>query len=69
MIRDAKLCVNCRKEISQLVLLSSLYSHTDLTIEDASVINGNSPPILENDILMEGADIFANPSTSKFEKF
>ena len=50
---DAKLCVNCRKEISQLALLSSLYSHTDPTIEDASVINDSSPPILENDILME----------------
>ena len=42
---DAKLCVNCRKEISQLALLSSLYSHTDPTIEDASVINDNSLPI------------------------
>ena len=46
-------CVNCGKEISQLALLSSLLSHTDPTIEDASVINDNSLSILENDILME----------------
>ena len=46
-----------------------MYSHTDTTIEDASEINDNSPPILENDILMEDDDIFADPSTSKFEKF
>ena len=39
---DAKLCVNCRKEISQLTLLSSLYSHTDPTIEDTSVINSDN---------------------------
>ena len=49
-------------------MLSSLYSHTDPTIEDASVINDNSPPILENEILMEDDDIFAYPSSSKFEK-
>ena len=66
---DAKLYVNCRREISQLALLSCLYSHTDPTIEDALVINDNSPPILENDILMEDDNIFADPSTSKFEKF
>ena len=46
-----------------------MYSHTDRTIKDASAINDNSPPILENDILMEDDDIFADPSTSKFEKF
>ena len=56
---DAKLCINCRKGISQLALLS-LYSHTDPTIEDTSVINDNSPPILENDILMEDDNIFAD---------
>ena len=44
------------------------YSHTDPAIEDALVINDNSLPILENDILMEDDDIFADPSTSKFEK-
>ena len=60
---DAKLSVNCRKGISQLALLSFLY-----TIEDASVINDNSPPILEKDILMEDDNIFDDPSTSKFEK-
>ena len=49
-------------------MLSSFYSHTDPTIKDALVINDNSPPILENDILMEEDDIFADPSTSKFEK-
>ena len=49
-------------------MLSSLYSHTDPTIKDASVINDNSLPIFENDILMEDDDIFADPSTSKFEK-
>ena len=65
---DAKLCVNCRKEISQFALPCSLYSHTDPTIEDASVINDNSSPILGKDNLMEDEDIFANPSTSKFEK-
>ena len=64
----AKLCGNCRKEISQLALLSSLYSHNDPIIEDASVINNNSPPIPENDILMEEDEIFADPSTSEFEK-
>ena len=45
-----------------------MYSHTDPTIEDASVINDDSPPILENDILTEDDDIFADPSISKFEK-
>ena len=49
-------------------MLSSLYSHTDPTIEDASVINDILPPILEDDILLEDEDIFADPSTSKFEK-
>ena len=49
-------------------MLSSLHSHTDPTIEDALVINDNSPPSLENDILMEDDDIFADPSTSKFKK-
>ena len=65
---DAKLYVNWRNQISQLALLSSLYYHTDPTFEDASVINDNSTPILENDILMEDDDVFADPSTSKFEK-
>ena len=43
-----------------VVRLSLLFS--------TSVINENSPPILENDILMEDGDVFADPSTSKFEK-
>ena len=57
-----------QKRNFQLALLSFLYSHTDPTIEDASVINDNSPPIVDNDILMEDDDISADPSTSKFEK-